>query len=36
MKKLWWFILGRCRFCGGDVWDWDCKKSFCNSCEQKQ
>ena len=35
-KRIWWFILGRCKFCGGSVWEYDDRRFFCNQCDKKQ
>lgn len=36
LKSIWWFITGRCEYCGGETYDWDDKRSFCNKCGKKQ
>lgn len=36
LKQIWWFLMDKCRFCGGDVWEWSDKKAFCYKCGKKQ
>ncbi len=34
--RFWWYIRGRCRFCGGEVWSWDDRRCYCRDCDAKQ
>lgn len=36
LKKMGWFLMGKCRFCGGKVWSWDANKHFCEECDERQ
>ncbi len=35
LRRLFWTLTGRCRYCGGWVWEYDWKRGFCLSCEKK-
>lgn len=36
IKIFWWVVTGRCKYCGGETWDWDSRKSYCDDCDMQQ
>jgi hypothetical protein len=36
LRRFWWILTDRCEYCGGSLWDWDHRKSFCQNCKKEQ